>query len=77
VFSLGFMAWLPFFLAGGNGRPDLGMPFLIARLVFACVTLGGTWLYLTYKIGRAEPELSRIEHVRDSLAGEGDGTVTL
>jgi hypothetical protein len=50
---------------------------LIARLVFACVTFAGTWLYLTYKIGRAEPELTRIEHVRNSLTSEDGGSVTL
>ena len=53
VLAVGFAIWLPFFLATGNGRPDLGMAFLAARLVFAVATFAGTWLYLNHRIRRA------------------------
>lgn len=67
VLALGFAIWLPYFLASGQGRPDLGMPFLVARLVFAVVTFVGTWLYVRHKIRVAKDKLGHIERVRDSL----------
>ena len=69
VLALGFAIWLPYFLASGQGRPDLGMPFLVARLVFAVVTFLGTWLYLRFKLRRAVAKLEEVARVRDSLRG--------
>ncbi|NUO51853.1 MAG: hypothetical protein HOV80_23635 [Polyangiaceae bacterium] len=72
VFVVGFSIWLPFFLAGGNGRPDLGMPFLIARLIFAVATFIGTFFYLNYKVRKTAEELERIERVRSSLRDDAE-----
>lgn len=67
VLVLGFAIWLPYFLASGQGRPDLGMPFLVARLVFAVATFVGTWLYVRHKIRVAKGKLLRVEQIRDSV----------
>lgn len=70
VLAVGFSVWLPFFLATGNGRPELGLPFLIARLAFAVATFAGTWAYLNHKIRRATAELDRLARVRASLSND-------
>lgn len=78
VLVVGFAIWLPYFLASGQGRPDLGVPFLVARLVFAVITFVGTWLYLRHKLRVASERLTRVERVRESIverpAGEGAST---
>ncbi|MFO0611622.1 MAG: hypothetical protein U0414_03470 [Polyangiaceae bacterium] len=71
VLAVGFSIWVPFFLAGGNGRPDLGMAFLVARLAFAVATFVGTWVYLSHKIRACAVELERLRRVRESLGEEG------
>lgn len=72
VLVLGFAVWLPYFLASGQGRPDLGVPFLVARLVFAVVVFVGTWLYMRHKLRRANEKLARVAEVRDAIRGSGD-----
>lgn len=68
VLAVGFAVWVPFFLAGGNGRPDLGMPFLVLRLALAVVTFVATWLFLSHKVRTTSAELERLGRVRASLA---------
>lgn len=72
VLVAGFAIWLPYFLASGQGRPELGMAFLVARLVFSVVTFVGAWLYIRHKIQVAREKLARVEQVRASLV-EGPG----
>lgn len=72
VLVLGFAVWLPYFLANGQGRPDLGLTFLVARLVFAVVTFVGTWLYMRHKLRLANEKLARVAEVRDALGATRD-----
>ncbi len=73
VLAMGFAIWLPYFLAHGQGRPDLGMPFLAARLVFAVAVFVGTWFYLRYQIRQAKLKLDRVAQVRASVVGAAEG----
>lgn len=75
VLAVGFSIWVPFFLSGGKGRPDLGMGFLVARLAFAVVTFAGTWLYLNHRIRKAAAEVDRLGRVRASLMEEDGAAI--
>lgn len=77
ILAIGFGVWLPFFLATGNGRPELGLPFLIARLVFSVLTFVGTWLYLGHKVRKATAELDRLARVRASLTEDVPETAAI
>jgi 4-amino-4-deoxy-L-arabinose transferase-like glycosyltransferase len=77
VLVVGFAIWLPYFLASGQGRPDLGMAFLVARLVFAVATFVGSWLYIRHKIRGARERLARVEQVRASLVDGSASEVVL
>jgi hypothetical protein len=69
VLAVGFAIWLPYFLAAGGGRADLGLPFLVARLCFAVVTFTGAFLYIGHKERAAKRAFDRIDSIKQSLDG--------
>ncbi|MBK6519069.1 MAG: hypothetical protein IPM79_38750 [Polyangiaceae bacterium] len=77
VFVTGFSIWLPYFLASGRERLDDGPWFLIARLCFAVLSLGATWLYLGHKVRRSRDKLARLERVRRSVTDGVEPQVAL
>ena len=69
VLVVGFAIWLPYFLASGGGRPDLGLPFRVARLCFGVITFAGAFLYIGHKERAAKQAFERIASIKQSLDG--------
>jgi hypothetical protein len=68
VLVVGFAIWLPYFLASGGGRVELGIPFLIARICFAIATFVLVWLYVAHKERAARRAFARVDALRRSLS---------